>query len=205
VIHPVAQTLDSELEAHDPGHSQPLVWCPREVSAIDESEFVRGILAQWELAARLAAHDAMASAQADKDHLVRQGYPLDACPNQPPTRDEIAAIIAKTDTIIANGETIARAWLRIRTHILAALVAEGGEQLYEQGEVPPTVRRPRIDEREPMTLPPIEVVTDAARDNGLLVPECEGVFNGCKFVNGVCEYCKEPAEREVDNESSDET
>jgi hypothetical protein len=180
-------------------------WRPSEVRPIDELEFVRGILGQWELAARLAARDAMANFQADKEHFVRQGYPFAACPNQPPTRDEIAAIIARTDTIIANGETIAAAWLRIRTHILTALVAEGGEQLYEQGEVPPTVRRHRLDEREPMTLPPIDVITQAARDNGLLVPECEGVFNGCKFVNGVCEYCHEPAEREDDNESKNET
>jgi hypothetical protein len=142
-------------------------WRPSEVRPIDESAFVRGILGQWELASRLAARDAMANVQADKDHLVRQGYPFDACPNQPPTRDEIEAIIARTDTTIENGETIARAFLRIRAHILAALVAEGGEQLDEPREAPSTVRQPRIDEREPMKLPSIEVVTEAARDNGL--------------------------------------
>lgn len=143
-------------------------WRPIDLQTIDESEFVRAVLAQWELAARIAARYAMANVQADKDHLVRQGYPLDACPNQPPTREEIAAIIARTDTAIANGDTIAQAWLRIRTHMLATLRAEGGEQIYEQGEIPPTVRQPRQDEREPMKLPPIEVVTQLARDNGLL-------------------------------------
>jgi hypothetical protein len=148
-------------------------WRPSEMRPIDESEFVRGILGQWELAARLAARDAMANVQSDKDHLVRQGYPFDACPNQPPTRDEIEAMIARTDTTIANGETIARVWLRIRAHILAALVAEGGEQLYEQGEVPPTARQPRLDERDPMKLPPIEVVTEVAREHGILQEETD--------------------------------
>jgi hypothetical protein len=143
-------------------------WRPSELQPIDESEFVRGILAQWELAARLAAHDAAMNAQADRDHWARHGYPFASCPNQPPTRDEVQAIIARTDTAIENGDKIARAWLRIRTHILAALVAEGGMQLDEPGEVPPTVRQPRQDEREPIKLPPIEVVTQLARDNGLL-------------------------------------
>ena len=156
------------------GQTMTAEWRPSTVRAIDESEFVRGILGQWELAARLAAHDAMVNHQADKDHLVRQGYPLDACPNQPPTWNEIVAIKERTDTIIANGETIARAWLRIRTHILAALQAEGGEQLDEPNEVPPTVRQSRQDERELMTLPPIEVVEQAARDNGLLQEEDSG-------------------------------
>ena len=155
-------------------HERAMTWLPSELRSIDESEFVRGILSQWELAARLAARDAMANFQADKDHLVRQGYPLAACPNQPPTRDEIAAIIARTDTSIANGETMARAWLRIRTHILAALVAEGGEQLDEPGGVPPTVRQHRQDEREPMVLPSLDVVTQAARDNGIFQEEDDG-------------------------------
>lgn len=148
-----------------------MTWRPSELRPIDESEFVRAVLAQWELAARIAARDASVASEADKEHLVRQGYPLGACPNQPPTRDEIEAIIARTDTAIANGDTIAQAWLRIRTHLLAALVAEGGEQIYEQGEVPPTVRQPRHNEREPMKLPPIDMVTQAARDNGLLHEE----------------------------------
>jgi hypothetical protein len=113
----------------------------------------------------------MANFQADKDHLVRQGYPFDACPNQPPTRDEIEAMIARTDTTIANGEVIARAWLRIRTHILAALATEGGEQIYDQGEAAPTVRRPRLDERDLLRLPPIEVVTQLARVHGLYQEE----------------------------------
>lgn len=145
-----------------------MIWLPSELRPIDESEFVRGILGQWELAARLAASDATMSVESDGYHLVRQGYPLDSCPEQPPTREQIEAIIKRTDTAIENGKTIARAWLRIRTHILAALVAEGGEQLDEPGEVPPTVRQHRQDERKPMTLPPIEVVMQAARDNGLL-------------------------------------
>lgn len=143
-------------------------WRPREVKPIDESEFVRGILAQRELASRIAARDAMAQAQSDRDHWARHGYPFASCPNQPPTRDEVQAIIARTDTAIENGEKIARAWLRIRTHDLAALQAEGGMQLDEPGEVPPTVRQHRQDEREPIRLPPIEVVTQLARDNGIL-------------------------------------
>ena len=145
-----------------------MTWLPSELQPIDESKFVCGILGQWELAARLAASDATMSVESDGYHLVRQGYPLDSCPEQPPTREQIEAIIKRTDTAIENGKTIARAWLRIRTHILAALVAEGGEQLDEPGEVPPTVRQSHQDEREPMTLPPIEVVTDAAREHGLL-------------------------------------
>lgn len=142
-------------------------WRPREVKPIDESEFVRGILAQWELAARLAAHDATMNARADRDHWTRHGYPFASCPNQPPTRDEVQAIIARTDTAIENGDKIARAWLRIRTHILAALVAEGGVQLDEPGDVPPTVRQRHPYEREPVALPSIEVVERLARDNGI--------------------------------------
>lgn len=154
-------------------------WRPSEVRPIDEAEFIRGILGQWELAARLAARDAMVNVQADKDHLVRQGYPFDACPEQPPTREQIEAIVAARDATIENGEKIARAWLHIRTHILAALAAEGGEQIYEQGEVPPTVRQPRQDEREPMALPPIEVVTQAAREHGILQEESSESESPC--------------------------
>lgn len=144
-----------------------MTWLPSELRPIDESEFVCGILGQWELATRLAASDATANVESDGYHLVRQGYPLDSCPEQPPTREQIEAIIKRTDTAIENGKTIARAWLRIRTHILAALVAEGGVQLDEPGEVPPTVRQPRQDEREPIKLPSIEVVERLARDNGI--------------------------------------
>ena len=146
---------------------QAMSWRPSELRPIVESEFVCGILGQWELAARLAASDATSNVESDGYHLVRQGYPLESCPEQPPTREQIEAIIKRTDTEIENGKTIARAWLRIRTHILAALQAEGGEQLLEPGEVPPTVRRPRHDEREPIALPSIEVVEQVARDNGI--------------------------------------
>jgi len=39
---------------------------------------------------------------------------------------------------------------------------------------------------------------DVYFDDEAVAPECEGVFNGCRFEHGACAYCGQPAERAED-------
>jgi hypothetical protein len=166
------------------------------MTASPEDIFVREVLAQYELVARHAARSShvhaaeFANAAAELEHsYARDGARVFiGHPNYPNLSsreidEERAKSWAKVDALKAKEESCAsnaRAWLRIRTHLLAALVAEGGEQLYELGEVPPTERQPRAgdrrralgladeeDEREPVRLDKVAMV-EAAERNGLM-------------------------------------
>jgi hypothetical protein len=133
------------------------------MTASPEEIAVRELLAQYELAARVGAKDWQRAADASADEaraleasLVRnpgrafEGHP--AYPNLSPEQIEEARARAWGEVTRAEGERLyaemmARAYLRVRTYALAALAAEGGEQLYELGEVPPTERQPRVGDR----------------------------------------------------------
>jgi hypothetical protein len=167
------------------------------MTASAEDIAVRELLAQQELAARVGAKDWQRVADASADEaraltaaltrdpsLAFVGHP--AYPNLTPEQIEQAraAAWAKVDALTDEGErcaAMARAWLRVRVRHLAALQAEGGEQLYELGEVPPTERQPRVgdrrralgltdepeDEREPVRLDKAAMV-EAATRNGIM-------------------------------------
>lgn len=98
-----------------------------------------------------------------RDELLRYGVNLPGA-----TAEYKAQAMAEALAHAERGELRAEVMKQVSVIVARVLRAMGGTLIPDRDCVPPTRRQPRHDEREPIKLPPIEVVTQVARDNGIL-------------------------------------
>jgi hypothetical protein len=135
----------------------------------DVMRVVRSELAQYEHRMRTDGASLVCAVEKHTDELLRYGVTLPGA-----SEEYRAQSMAEACAYAERGKIRAAALTRISIIVARILRAIGGEMIYDRDALPPTVRQTRYDERGPMTIAPIEVVTQAARDNGILQEDESG-------------------------------